>query len=352
MKTKLALLLVLLMVASMVCAGCGESADVVTINVLNWGDYIDEDLIGQFTEETGIKVKYTTMANNEEMLVKLQSPDCIYDVCFPSDYIIEKLMGQNLLHELDKSNIPNMENIDERFLNLSFDPDNKYSVPYMWGTVGILYNTTMVTEPVTSWSILWDEKYSQQIFMYDSIRDTIGVALLYLGRSINTRDEADIAAARDALIAQKPLVLAYLGDNIKESMINGEGALAVVYSGDAIWCMDPEEGNPDLAFAVPDEGSNVWFDNVVIPATSQHTAEAEAFINFLCDAEVAKANTEYIGYSTPNKAAMALLDASYTENETYNPPQAVLDRCEIFHDLGDFINVYNDAWSDIKLHVD
>lgn len=352
MKTKLALLLVLLMVASMVCAGCGESADVVTINVLNWGDYIDEDLIGQFTEETGIKVKYTTMANNEEMLVKLQSPDCIYDVCFPSDYIIEKLVGQNLLHELDKSNIPNMENIDERFLNLSFDPDNKYSVPYMWGTVGILYNTTMVTEPVTSWSILWDEKYSQQIFMYDSIRDTIGVALLYLGRSINTRDEADIAAARDALIAQKPLVLAYLGDNIKESMINGEGALAVVYSGDAIWCMDPEEGNPDLAFAVPDEGSNVWFDNVVIPATSQHTAEAEAFINFLCDAEVAKANTEYIGYSTPNKAAMALLDASYTENETYNPPQAVLDRCEIFHDLGDFINVYNDAWSDIKLHVD
>lgn len=352
MKTKLALLLVLLMVASMVCAGCGESADVVTINVLNWGDYIDEDLIGQFTEETGIKVKYTTMANNEEMLVKLQSPDCIYDVCFPSDYIIEKLVGQNLLHELDKSNIPNMENIDERFLNLSFDPDNKYSVPYMWGTVGILYNTTMVTEPVTSWSILWDEKYSQQIFMYDSIRDTIGVALLYLGRSINTRDEADIAAARDALIAQKPLVLAYLGDNIKESMINGEGALAVVYSGDAIWCMDPEEGNPDLAFAVPDEGSNVWFDNVVIPATSQHTAEAEAFINFLCDAEVAKANTEYIGYSTPNKAAMALLDASYTENETYNPPQAVLDLCEIFHDLGDFINVYNDAWSDIKLHVD
>ena len=352
MKTKLALLLVLLMVASMVCAGCGESADVVTINVLNWGDYIDEDLIGQFTEETGIKVKYTTMANNEEMLVKLQSPDCIYDVCFPSDYIIEKLVGQNLLHELDKSNIPNMENIDERFLNLSFDPDNKYSVPYMWGTVGILYNTTMVTEPVTSWSILWDEKYSQQIFMYDSIRDTIGVELLYLGRSINTRDEADIAAARDALIAQKPLVLAYLGDNIKESMINGEGALAVVYSGDAIWCMDPEEGNPDLAFAVPDEGSNVWFDNVVIPATSQHTAEAEAFINFLCDAEVAKANTEYIGYSTPNKAAMALLDASYTENETYNPPQAVLDLCEIFHDLGDFINVYNDAWSDIKLHVD
>ena len=218
----------------------------------------------------------------------------------------------------------------------------------MWGTVGILYNTTMVDEPVTSWDILWDEKYDQQIFMYDSIRDTIGVALLKLGLSINTRDEADIKAAETALIEQKPLVLAYLGDNIKESMINGDGALAVVYSGDAMWCIDPEEGNPDLDYAVPESGSNLWFDNVIILKSSQHTAEAEAFINFLCDAEVAKANTEYIGYSTPNKAALALLDESYTENPIYNPPQELLDKCEIFHDLGDFINVYNDAWNNIK----
>lgn len=349
MKTKIALLLALLLCVSFAAAGCGDS-DKVTINVLNWGDYIDEDLLEQFTEETGIEVKYTTMANNEEMLVKLQSPDNIYDVCFPSDYIIEKLIAQDLLHELDRENIPNLVNIDERFMDLSFDPGNKYSVPYMWGTVGILYNTTMVEGEVNSWSILWDEKYSQQIFVYDSMRDTIGVALLYLGKDINTRDAADIQAAEQALIAQKPLVLALLGDSIKESMINGEAALAVVYSGDAIWCMDPEEGNPDLAYAVPDEGSNVWFDNIVIPKTSKHTAEAEAFINFLCDAEVARQNTEYIGYSTPNAAAFALLDESYTENETYNPPQAVLDRCEIFHDLGDFISVYEQAWNNYKIY--
>ncbi|HWQ59040.1 MAG TPA: spermidine/putrescine ABC transporter substrate-binding protein, partial [Clostridia bacterium] len=339
MKTKVALLLALLLSVSFLAAGCGGS-DKVTINVLNWGDYIDEELLDQFTEQTGIEVNYTTMANNEEMLVKLQSPNCIYDVCFPSDYIIEKLIAQDLLHELDKENIPNLVNIDERFMDLSFDPGNKYSVPYMWGTVGILYNTTMVDDPVTSWSILWNEKYSQKIFMYDSMRDTIGVALLYLGLDINTRNEADIAAAEQALVEQKPLVLAYLGDSIKESMINGEGALAVVYSGDAIWCMDPEEGNPDLAYAVPDEGSNVWFDNVVIPKTSDNSAEAEAFINFLCDAAVAKQNTEYIGYSTPNAAACAMLDASYLDNPTYNPPQAVLDRCAIFNDLGDFISVY------------
>jgi spermidine/putrescine-binding protein len=351
MRKKAALLLALLMCVSLAVAGCGGNSGKVTINVLNWGDYIDEDLLDQFTEQTGIEVKYTTMANNEEMLVKLQSPDCIYDVCFPSDYIIEKLIAQNLLHELDKSNIPNLSNIDERFLNLGFDPDNKYSVPYMWGTVGILYNTTMVDDPVDSWSILWNEKYAQKILMYDSMRDTIAVALLYLGKDINTRDAADIAAAQQALIDQKPLVLAYLGDSIKESMINGEAAFAVVYSGDAIWCSDPEEGNPDLAYAVPNEGSNVWFDNIVIPKTSQHTAEAEAFINFLCDAQVAKQNTEYIGYSTPNAEALKLLDSSYIDNPTYNPPQEVLDRCALFHDLGDFVSAYEEAWNNVKLAV-
>ena len=263
-------------------------------------------------------------------------------------YIIEKLIADDMLHELNKENIPNIVNIDERFLNLAFDPGNKYSVPYMWGTVGILYNTTMVTEPVKSWDILWDAKYSGQILMYDSIRDTIGVALMKLGYSINTRDEQQILDAEAALIEQKPLVLAYLGDSIKATMINGGAALAIVYSGDAMWCSDPVEGNGDLAYAVPETGSNLWFDNIVIPKTSKHTAEAEAFINFLCDAEVAKTNTEYIGYSTPNAAAFEMLDDSYKNNPTYNPPQEILDKCELYHDLGDFINVYNASWNRIK----
>ena len=346
---KIALLLVMLMLLCL-CSACGGTKT-VTLQVLNWGDYIEPELLDQFEAETGIKVNYTTMANNEEMLVKLSSPDCIYDVCFPSDYIIEKLVRDDMLHPLDKSNIPNMENIDARFLDLDFDPDNTYSVPYMWGTVGVLYNTTIVDEAdAHTWNVFWNEKYSGQILMYDSIRDTIGITLLKLGHSLNTREAADVKEAEDALIAQKPLVYAYLGDSIKERMISGNGAVALVYSGDAVWCMDEEEGNPDLAYCVPDEGSNLWFDNVVIPKTSQHPAEAEAFINFLCDAEVAKANTEYIGYSTPNKAAMALLDSAYIEDATYNPPQEVLDRCEIFHDLGDFIEVYNEAWINIKSH--
>lgn len=347
---KIALVLCALLLAGLF-AGCGSKQDTITINVLNWGDYIDDeevDVIAEFEKaHPGIKVNYTTTASNEEMLIKLSDPNSIYDVCFPSDYVIEKMIADDMLHPLNKQNIPNLANIDERFweFSQSFDPGNKYSIPYMWGTVGILYNTTMVQEPVTSWKIFWDEKYAGQILMYDSIRDTIGVTLKMLGHSINTREAAHVEEARDALIAQKPLVKAYLDDPIKDNMIRGGGAMAVVYSGDAMWCM---EENPDLAFAVPDEGSNVWIDNIIIPKTSKHPAEAEAFINFLCDAEIAKANTEYIGFSTPNKAALALLDAEWLEDETYNPPQEVLDRCEIFKDLGDFIEVFNDAWSKVK----
>lgn len=344
---KIALLIVMATLICLTGTACGEKA--VTLQVLNWGDYIAPELLDQFEAETGIQVNYTTMANNEEMLVKLSAPDCIYDVCFPSDYIIEKLIADDMLHPLNKDNIPNMKHIDPRFMDLSFDPDNTYSVPYMWGTVGILYNTTLVDEAdMDTWGALWNEKYAGQIIMYDSIRDSIGVTLKYLGHSLNTRDEAHIEEAEAALIAQKPLLYAYLGDSAKERMISGNGAMAVVYSGDAVWCMDEEEGNPDLAYSVPKEGSNLWFDNVIIPKTSEHTAEAEAFINFLCDPEVAKANTEYIGYSTPNAAALALMDEDWLSDETYNPPQDVLDRCEIFHDLGDFIEVYNEAWINIK----
>lgn len=340
---KIALVLAILLVGTLF--GCAAKEDSNTLYVLNWGDYIDEALLTQFEEETGIQVNYTTMATNEEMMVKLEEADCIYDVCFPSDYIIERLIQKDLLHELNKDNIPNLQYIDERFLDLDFDPENKYSVPYMWGTVGILYNTTMVQEPVTSWDILWDETYADQILMYDSIRDTIGVALMKLGYSINTRNEADTQAAEEALIAQKPIVQAYLGDPIKDRLISGGAAMGIVYSGDAMWCMDE---NPDLAYAVPETGSNLWFDNIIIPKTSDNTEAAEAFINFLCDPEVAAQNAEYIGYSTPNAAALEILGEEYINDPTYNPPQELLDKCEIFHDLGDFITVYNDAWNRIK----
>ena len=338
------ILAALALLAALPLTACGGE-EAVTLNVLNWGDYIDPALIDQFEEETGIQVKYSTMTSNEEMLVKLAAPDCIYDICVPSDYLIERLIEQDLLHELNKDNIPNLAYIDERFLDLSFDPDNRSSVPYFWGTVGILYNTTMVDEPVDSWDILWDEKYAGQIIMYDSVRDTIGITLIRLGYDINTRSEEEVLAAQEALIAQKPLVRAYLTDDAKMELVNGTAAMCVTYSGDALMAIAENE---DLAYVVPKEGSNLWFDNIIIPRTSQHTEEAEAFINFLCDAEVARQNAEYIYYCSPNKAALELLDEEFKADETFNPPQEVLDRCTVFHDLGDFVTVFSDAWTKIK----
>ena len=342
MRKWICIALALCLIAALCACGAKPTA---TLNVLNWGDYIDPALLRQFEKETGIKVKYTTMTSNEEMIVKLSSADNIYDLCFPSDYVIEKLIAQDLLLPINKDNIPNLRNIDERFLNLSFDPGNTYSAPYMWGTVGILYNTAKVTEPVTSWDILWDKAYAGDILMYDSMRDTIGVTLIRLGYDINTREAAEVAAARDALIAQKPLVRAYLTDDIKMEMVNGSAALALVYSGDAMACMAE---NGDLAYAVPLEGSNVWFDNMIIPKSARHVAEAEAFINFLCDAGVAAQNSTYIGFSTPNKAALSLMGEEYIGDATYNPPQEILDRCAIFRDLSSFIEVFSDAWTRVK----
>ncbi len=313
------------------------------LNILNWGEYIDPDLIEIFEEETGVKINYVEMTGNEEMLIKLRASDGLFDLCFPSDYIIEQMIREDMLLPLDYSLISNAKNIDPKmsaFTNV-FDPGSKYSLPYMWGTVGILYNTKMVEEDVDSWGILWDEKYAGQIWMYDSPRDTLGITLKYLGYDMNTRNEAEVAAARDKLIEQAPIRKGFGTDNVRTSMINNKGALAVIYSGDAFAAM---EENEDLAYVVPMEGSNVWYDNVVIPKSARNVAAAHAFINFLNDGNVAARNTEFICYSTPNAAALERLDESFTEDETYNPPQEVLDRCQVFHDLGDFVEVFNAAW--------
>lgn len=342
MKKIVSLCICLVLILTLGLTACGEKKQ--TLNILNWGDYIDPALIEQFEDTYNVKVKYSTLTSNEEMLIKLRASDCVYDLCFPSDYIIEKLISEDLLAPLNMDNIPNSVNLDADILatTASFDPGNTYSLPYMWGTVGILYNKTMVSEQVDSWDILWDTNYAGQVLMYDSVRDTIGLSLIRLGYDLNTRSEEEVGKAADELIWQKQNVAQGYGtDDIKEAMINGRAALGVMYSGDALYCISE---NSDLAYALPKEGSNVWFDNVVIPKTSKNQKLAETFINFLCDAEVAKQNTEYIYYSSPNAAAMALLDESFTEDPTYNPSKETLARCVVFHDLGEFITVFNDAW--------
>ena len=317
------------------------------LNILNWGEYIDPELLNLFEKETGVKVNYVEMTSNEEMLLKLRSADCIYDLCFPSDYIIEQLIANDMLQPLDMSKIPNAKNISERikqFTNV-FDPDNKYSLPYLWGTVGILYNTKMVEGEVDSWDVLWDEKYVGQVWQYDSVRDAIAVALLKLGYDINTRSADEVNAAKEELIKQIPLLKGLGTDDIPSSMENGKAALAVIYSGDALECCSKNE---DLAYVVPKEGSNVWFDNVVIPKSAKNVEAAHAFINFINDANLAARNTEYVYYSTPNQGALDLLGEEFTEDAIFNPSQEVLDRCNVFHDLGDFVDVFNTAWAEYK----
>ncbi len=324
-------------------SGCEDNRKVIT--VYNWGEYIDPTVIKDFEREYNIKVHYSTFATNEDMYVKLKSGGSHYDVAFPSDYMIERMIREDMLYKLDKNNIPNLKHIDERFINLSFDPNNEYSVPYMWGTVGILYNKKKVKEDVNSWDILWNKNYKDEIIMLNSQRDSIAVALKRLGYSMNSRNMEELEKAKDELIKQKPLVYTYVVDEVKDLMIAEEAALAVVWSGDATASIME---NSNLEYVIPKEGSNIWFDNIVIPKTSRNKKEAEMFIDFLCRPEIAIRNTTYIGYSTANKTAKKDLPEEIRNSKVAYPSDEDIKKCEIFKDPLDFIVQYDEIWTEIK----
>ncbi|HEX2944720.1 MAG TPA: ABC transporter substrate-binding protein [Clostridia bacterium] len=329
------------------CSGTGSSAEKVTINVFNWGEYIGETTIADF-EKTypNIKVNYENFTTNEDMYVKIKTGGSAYDVAIPSDYMIKRMLDEGLLNKIDMSGIPNYKYIDGRFKSLSYDPGNEYSVPYMWGTVGILYNKTMVSDPTDTWKILWNEKYKKQIIMPDSERDSIGVTLKMLGYSMNTKNIAELEEARKALIQQKPLVQAYVVDEVRDIMIGESAALAVVWSGDAYYCMSENE---NLAYSIPKEGTNYWFDSMVIPTTSKHKKEAEIFINFMCDPKIAFNNADYIGYATPNTEVMKLLDPALVADRNAYPLKEDLESSEIFEYPGDEVNKeYSRIWTEVK----
>lgn len=340
---KIGILTVVLVLMASVVSGCGEKKP--SINVYNWGDYIDKEILKDFEEEYGIKVKYDTFATNEDMYMKIKQGGSSYDVIFPSDYMIERMIREDLLTKIDKENIPNMKNIEDRFLNLDYDVDNEYSVPYMWGTVGIIYNKTMVSEPLDSWADLWDEKYRGQIVMLDSQRDTMAVALKKLGYSMNTRNIDELEAAKEELIRQKPLVSAYLGDEVKDTMISGDAAIAVVWSGDAVEII---RQNPDIEYVIPKEGTNLWFDAMVIPKSSTNKEGAEAFINYLSRPEVAAKNAEYIGYSIPVPEGVKLLPDELKNSHVSYPTDEEIGEVEIFKDPLDIIQEYDRIWTEIK----
>ncbi len=333
----------LILTISLLLTGCGNKKPV--LNVYNWGDYIDPSVIRDFEKEFNVKVNYNTFATNEDMYVSIKKGGTSYDVAFPSDYMIERMINEDLLEKIDKENIPNIKYIEDRFLNLEFDPNNDYSVPYMWGTFGIIYNKNMVSEEVDSWDILWDERYKDQILMLDSQRDSIAVALKKLGYSMNSRNIDELEEAKEELIKQKPLVYAYVGDEVKDMMVGEEAALAVVWSGDAVAMI---RENDNLEYVIPKEGSNLWFDSMVIPKNSKNKELAEQFINFMNRPEIAARNTDYIGYSTPNYKAMELLPEEIINSKVAYPTDEEMGSVEIFKDPKDIIKVYDEIWLEIK----
>lgn len=351
MKKLIALALCSCSIAALL-TGCGNSADSGEngeLYVYNWGEYIDPDTITMFEEETGIKVIYDEFETNESMYPKVEAGSSAYDVICPSDYMVSKMIENDLLQELDYDKMPNAKaNIGAQYYEQAekFDPGNKYCVPYCWGTVGILYNKTMVDEPVTSWSILWDEKYADNILMQDSVRDAFMVALRLKGYSMNTLDQAQLEEARDALIEQKPLVQAYVIDQVRDKMIGNEAALGVIYSGEAIYT---QRENPDLEYVIPEEGTNVWIDGWVIPKNAPNKENAEKWIDFMCRGDVALKNFEYITYSTPNTAAQALIEDDEIRNSKIAFPDLSKYQLETYVYLGeDGDEMYNNYWKEVK----
>ena len=348
-----ALAVIAMATASMAAlTGCGSSAggENGKVIVYNWGEYIDPDTIKMFEEETGIEVVYDEFETNEIMYPKVESGAAEYDVVCPSDYMIDKMIQNDLLQELNYDNIPNAKkNIGAQYYEQAndFDPGNKYAVPYCWGTVGILYNKTMVDEPITSWAQLWDEKYADNILMQDSVRDAFMVAEKLNGFSMNTVDPTELETAKNALIEQKPLVQAYVIDQVRDKMIGGEAAIGVIYSGEAIYT---QRENPDLEYVIPEEGTNVWIDCWCILKDAPNKENAEKFIDFMCRGDIAEKNFEYITYSTPNDAARELIEDEEIKNSTIAfPDLSQYNNLETFVYLGeDGDALYNELWKEVK----
>ncbi|MGL5435093.1 MAG: ABC transporter substrate-binding protein [Lachnospiraceae bacterium] len=366
MKLKLIPFTLAAAAASILLTGCGGGASKGSsdggsgnsnkLYVYNWGEYIDEDVIAQFEEETGIEVTYDPFETNEEMYPVIEKGGSSYDVVCPSDYMIQKMIENDMLAEINFDNVPNYDQIDPAYIEMSkaFDSENKYSVPYCWGTVGIIYNTSRLkelgVEPPTSWADLWDERLSGEILMQDSVRDAFMVALKKNGHSMNTENEEALQMAKQDLIDQKPLIQAYVIDQVRDKMIGGEAAVGVIYSGELLYIQgEVDTLDYSLEYVLPEEGTNLWIDSWVIPKNAKNKENAEKWIDFLCRPEIAQANFEYITYATPNKGAFDLLYDEVKNNKSVFPDMDSLKNSEVYQYLGDETDsIYNNLWKEVK----
>jgi spermidine/putrescine-binding protein len=329
-------------------SGCGkkESGEgKKKLNLYIWSAYLSDELINKFQKETGVEVHYDTYDSNEALEEKLQSGIAEYDIVVPSDYTVRRLVVQNLLENLDHKRLSNIKNISPRLLNLSFDPQNAHSIPFLWGTAGIGYDKTKVTEPVDSWGVLWNPKFKDQILMLDDMRECFAVALKWKGHSVNSKNPAELEEAKNLLTQQKPLVKIYSSSDFDEKLLSGDVWLAHGWSGQLAKAKDHK---PGLAYVVPKEGATIWVDCMAIPKTAPHKDEAYMFMNWVMDAQVAADITNFSGYPSPNEAAKAYIKPEYLNDPARYPDEATLSKCEFLEDLGEATQIMDRYWTEIK----
>lgn len=343
---KLLLLSICVIIIGTSFVGCNKNYS-EEISFFNYGENIDEETIKEFEKQYGIKVNVETFDDMETMYQKVSNSGVKYDVILVSDALMPRMIKNNLVQELNKDNIPNISQMDEDYLNLDIDPGNKYSVPYMFGTVGLIYNKDVVKEDVDSWDILWDEKYKNRIFMFDTYRDTLGVALKKLGYSLNSENPKEIEEAKELLLEQRKLVDPVYGvDNGTTMIPAGESDINMIWSGEGL---NLQAENPNLVYVVPKEGANFWIDSLCIPSNAKNVSGAEKFINFVSDKESALRIADEIGYTTPNKEAKEEQDDSVKNNPGAYMPAEVMDKCEGYKYLTqDELELYDNIWMQVK----
>ncbi|QAS70075.1 ABC transporter substrate-binding protein [Oenococcus sicerae] len=324
----------------------GSSAKV--LNIYNWGDYIDPSLITKFTKETGYQVNYETFDSNEAMYTKVKQGGTAYDIIVPSDYMVEKMRRENLLLPIDEKKFTALKYYDKRFLNKSFDPGNKYSIPYFWGTLGIIYNDKFVRKSeVQHWDQLWSSRFRSKILLVDSARDDFAFSLISMGKSVNDKNSATVQAAKAKLDALMPNVKAILDDEIVMYMAQEEAPVGVTWSGEAAEMIAE---NKHLHYVIPKEGSNIWFDNLAIPKTAKHFKAIYKFLNFMSEPKNAAQNAEYVEYATPNKAARKLLPKAITGDKQFYPDDQTIKNLYVYSDLGPkWTQIYNDLFLEFKM---
>ncbi|MCG3087408.1 ABC transporter substrate-binding protein [Sporosarcina cyprini] len=341
--------LILLLINDNLSEGSNKTGKNI-LTIYNWGEYIDPDLLKQFEKETGIKVIYETFDSNEGMMGKIEQGGTSYDITMPSEYMVEMMAEKDLLLPIDYSQIPNIKHIDPYFLDLPFDPGNKFSIPYFWGTVGIAYNPDLLDgQTFESWDNLWDPSLKQQVILVDSARETIGMGLNSLHYSLNSTNINELQEATEKLKKLSPNVKAVIGDEVTQLMVNNEAAVSLTWSGQAA---DMMSENESIDYVVPEEGSNLWFDNFVIPRTAKNIEGAHAFINFMLDPEVAAQNADYVGYSTPNLTALDYMDPEVVADERFYPDEETRSHLEVYKNLGlKMLGVYNELFLEFKMDM-